>query len=156
MKIFDWNIEAELVAQVCSFAEARYPSECCGVILGYEDTKRGAEFVPLANTAVDRIERCFRVSELDYIDVLSAGRTRNLRPMAFFHSHPDAAAQLSHRDLEKLRVGGLYLFPGQLQVVVSVKNGQTHAMKVYRYSEESRGFDTENIPVSKKILRLPS
>jgi proteasome lid subunit RPN8/RPN11 len=156
MNVFEWDMEATLVAQVCVFAEARYPAECCGVILGYENTKRVAEFVALGNTAADGTKRCFRVSELEYIDVLSAGRTRGLRPMAFFHSHPDASAELSHRDLKELRVGGLYLFPGQLQVVVSVKNGQTHAINVYRYSEESRGFDTQNIPVLKEIPRLPS
>ncbi len=84
MKIFDYEIEDAVLGSAFTDAEAEYPSESCGIVLGDETRRHGTQFVRLCNHAGPKSGQAFRVNEIEYMKVLLKGRELGLRPLAFF------------------------------------------------------------------------
>ncbi len=93
-----------LLKRIVDAAEAAYPEECCGLLVGYNQ--------PPADIVVSRVEVSPNVTEeganerfevspqlrLELMRTLEGGPERVI---GHFHSHPDHAAQPSERDLER-------------------------------------------------------
>jgi proteasome lid subunit RPN8/RPN11 len=113
------RIEAAPWRDMLAHAQATYPDECCGVMIGVTDdgekTVRAA--VPLDNAFDgERRERYLLRNE----DLLRADREASARQMeviGIYHSHPDCGAYFSKTDLENS-------CPWYSFVVLSVQNGR--------------------------------
>jgi len=156
MMIFNCEIETSILDAAYAEAEADYPAESCGLILGCETQKRGTCFVPLRNHAGADSLHSFRVNELEYMNVVLKGRSTGLRPLAFFHSHPDASPCLSKRDLASHTIDGQLLFPGQIHVVASVVQGKRQSVQAYYYSPESQGIPGKENRLLSQFIEVSS
>jgi proteasome lid subunit RPN8/RPN11 len=106
-------------AAMVAHAEAQFPNECCGAMIGTidSDTKNV--------TLAEPIENAYRGSqgaryELRPEDLLAAdkkARAAGLDLIGIFHSHPDCDAYFSKTDLENS-------CPWYSFVVLSVKGGK--------------------------------
>ena len=87
--------------QIADAAEAAYPGECCGLLVGVQHNNGVHEVkrvTPSRNLgkAPDR----FEIDPQLWVDVTRAHRGGLLRVVGLYHSHPDGPAQPSAIDLE--------------------------------------------------------
>ena len=99
-------------------AEAAYPSECVGAMLG--KTASGDKSVslamPLENSAAGSQAAFYELSNDSLLAADKAARQMGLEMIGLYHSHPDADAYFSETDLKNS-------CPWYSFVVLSVKNG---------------------------------
>ena len=110
-------------------AEAIYPKECCGVLLGSEQQVQ--EAVPLPNVYTGPQEDFFVMDPKDLIRVDESARKNGLEILGIFHSHPDCDAYFSKRDLEHSCSWFSY-------VVLSIKSGRFDHANSYRPDENQK------------------
>ncbi|MBS1835894.1 MAG: M67 family metallopeptidase [Acidobacteria bacterium] len=79
-------------------AEATYPNECCGVMLGKGKTVTRAKAVE--NTYQGAQEDRYEIRPEDLLAADREARKDGLDIVGIFHSHPDCAAYFSKTDLE--------------------------------------------------------
>lgn len=135
-------------------AEATYPEECCGILLGKIDksTKTVVEVIPTVN-GWDRAESIDAISTADEVnrtktsrynifpqDILQAqkrGQDLDLNIVGFFHSHPNSLAIPSICDRD--RAWCVYSYP-----IVSVIGGKVSDLKSW-VLDDLGGFQLEQI-----------
>jgi proteasome lid subunit RPN8/RPN11 len=113
------DIELEPWGEMVAHAEATYPNECCGAMLGLIDG--GLKTVRVAL----RLDNAAAGSQLAYYelrpeDLLRADRkARELKMdlIGIYHSHPDCDAYFSQTDLKNS-------CPWYSFVVISIQNGR--------------------------------
>lgn len=82
-----------LIKEITAHAEASYPEECCGVVIL---TDKGKKYVRCKNTAPNPTED-FSICPIDKMNAESQGEV-----VGIVHSHPDAEARPSKKDLAVL------------------------------------------------------
>ncbi|WP_310487565.1 M67 family metallopeptidase [Chamaesiphon sp. VAR_69_metabat_338] len=151
MTILISNTQLQIIYQ---HAEATYPEECCGILLGKIDerTKTVIEVIPTINVwepaeSIDPLEASselaktktsrYAISPQDILQAQKSGRDRDLNIIGFFHSHPDypATPSICDRDL----AWHVYSYP-----IVSVVNGKVNEMKSWVLDDKSL-FQLEEI-----------
>jgi len=121
-------------------AQADYPHECCGFLLGTSDadivTVHKAQ--PAANTRTDSPRNRFEINPDELVKVDRAARQNQLSVVGFYHSHPDAPAVPSNFDRE-------HAWPGYCYVIVSVQTGQAKAMRNWLLDDDRTQFSEDAI-----------
>lgn len=115
------TIEGEAWRVMVSHAEATYPRECCGVMLG---TAQGDHKLVTIARAVDNAyeggqEDRYEIRPVDLLRIEREAREQKLTVIGIFHSHPDCDAYFSKTDLE-------HSCPWYSFVVLSVRQGRFH------------------------------
>lgn len=122
-------------------AEAGYPYECCGALIGRVGAggdREAGEAWPLANTAAAAPERRFAVGPDDYRRAEARAGASGGTLLGFYHSHPDAPARPSLEDLA-------HAWPNFDYVIVSVAGGRAGEISCWRLRDDRSGFDREEI-----------
>ncbi|MFT3712518.1 MAG: M67 family metallopeptidase [Archangium sp.] len=108
------RMSAGVVAELRIAAERAAPHECVGALLGTSDEVTRS----LLLTNVARNPKTeFEVSARDYLHAEREAERAGLRLLGFFHSHVDAPAVPSAKDLQ-------HAAHFELSVLVSVANGK--------------------------------
>jgi proteasome lid subunit RPN8/RPN11 len=104
-----------------SHAEATYPRECCGAMLGdhCEGRKVVTAAVPLPNSFDGAQGARYEISPEDLLAADRAARDHGLALLGIFHSHPDCDAYFSGTDLQNS-------CPWFSFIVLSIQNGRFH------------------------------
>lgn len=111
------TITPAIKALIEQHAEATYPHECCGVLVGRTDGGRIAvEAHRTGNLNTVRAHDRFELDPRDYMRIDREAHTRGLDIIGIYHSHPDHPAQPSATDLAAAWEGYSY-------VIVSVRKG---------------------------------
>jgi proteasome lid subunit RPN8/RPN11 len=108
-----WNI-------MVSHAEATFPNECCGVMVGRTDEtgkKQVTGAVPMENAYKGAQEDRYELRPEDMLAADKGARAEGLDLIGIFHSHPDCDAYFSKTDLENS-------CPWYSFVVLSIKKGK--------------------------------
>jgi len=127
-------------------AEAAYPRECCGVLLGNRSgaTREVLKVVPCANTRLDSPHRNYGIDPVEVIRIRKDARASGLEIVGFYHSHPDHPARWSPTDLQDAHwIGCSY-------VISSVEGGKassTNSFVLGGTTEEDKAFFDEEIVV---------
>jgi len=102
-----------------SHAEAKFPNECCGAMIGKidDDAKHVTRAVPLENAFAGEQGARYELRPEDLLAADKAARAAGLDLIGIFHSHPDCDAYFSKTDLENS-------CPWYSFVVLSVKQGK--------------------------------
>ncbi len=99
-------------------AEATYPNECCGVMLGrIDDSKIVTIATPLDNVSPGSQAARYELRPEDLLNADREARRLNLDLIGIYHSHPDCDAYFSETDLKNS-------CPWYSFVVLSVQNGK--------------------------------
>ena len=100
-------------------AEATYPRECCGVMIGSADgdAKLVTEARALENVYTGGQEDRYEIRPADLLNCDRDARKLGLDVIGIYHSHPDCAAYFSKTDLENS-------CPWYSFVVLSIQNGK--------------------------------
>jgi len=115
-----------------------FPRECCGLLLGKfeKNVIEVKEVVEAENVLGSPVK--FEVSPELVFKVLNRAKTKKLKLVCIYHSHPNLAAYVSARDSEIMK-----LWPGVAWLIVSVvkdcilerkayvlKNGKTEELEI--------------------------
>jgi len=135
----------EQVAQIEREGSAAYPNECCGAMLGRENSAspRGERIVqrlePLANAfAAEEQYHRFSLNPLQLMKLEKTASAAGLAVLGFYHSHPDVAARPSEYDRSNA-------WPFYSYVIVSIAKGKPVELTNWRLDEASEQFKSEEI-----------
>ncbi|HEX9676517.1 MAG TPA: M67 family metallopeptidase [Anaerolineales bacterium] len=126
-----------------AYAEAHYPEEGAGLILGDEagEKREAREILPLPNRR-EAGERGHRY-EIDPLETLAAedqADALGLKVIGVFHSHPDHPAAPSQTDLH-------FAVPWYSYLITSVRSGRAHETRAWRLDESEAGMQEEQLEV---------
>ena len=114
------EIEEKPWRAMVEHAEATYPDECCGVMLGsVDEVKIVRESVALDNVAKGSHRARYELAPEDLIQADREARTRGMDLIGVYHSHPDCDAYFSDTDLKNS-------CPWYSFVIFSVQGGRFH------------------------------
>src|SRR5882724_12542485 len=96
------EIETQALEVMVRHAEATYPRECCGVMIGSIDGERKqvVEARGLENAYTGGQEDRYEIRPADLLQADRDARKQGIDVIGIFHSHPDCAAYFSKTDLE--------------------------------------------------------
>ncbi|MFN3198610.1 MAG: Mov34/MPN/PAD-1 family protein [Bradymonadia bacterium] len=144
-----WSVEehASLWSEMTRHASAGWPEEVCGVVSqDRADTLR----VHLGVNNASMPRAAFDLAAGLLLDLARHGR----RPVAFFHSHPDAAPVMSAADHHAAVLDGEPIWPGVDHIIISVYNRRPRALIIHRWSQSHRRhrplltIDLESAPMN--------
>jgi len=106
-------------AAMGAHAEAKFPNECCGAMIGNidGDQKQVTQAIPLENSYSGAQAARYELRPEDLLEADRRARAAGLDLIGIFHSHPDCDAYFSKTDLENS-------CPWYSFVVLSVKGGK--------------------------------
>ncbi len=132
-------------------AEAGYPEEICGVVVGRPGAPETYQVRQIRNIAnadpqrdpkgVPRDARtAYRMDDLELLRVLREAESLRHEVVAFYHSHPDHDACFSAMDRDRALLSGEPLWPGASYLIVSVRSGRARDARAYFWNGAARGF----------------
>ena len=135
-------LEREQAEAIRRQAEAEYPHECCGLLLGKIDADNGktvVEVYPVSNAREDeaRHNRSL-ILPGEYVRGERYARGRGLDVVGNYHSHPDHPAVPSQFDLD-------HAWPTWAYIIVSVAGGQARDVRSWEMRADRSQFDEEEI-----------
>ncbi|GAB4206773.1 MAG: M67 family metallopeptidase [Roseiflexaceae bacterium] len=150
------TITAEARQAIVAHAEATYPDECVGLLLGriegdrkivtatYPTENRWEGQVALSeqDNAHSRRDR-FYLDPRDYLRADRTARAQGLDVVGCYHSHPDHPAVPSERDrigAQGVGAGSSFAF-----VIQSVSNGSATALASWLLADEGERFVAEEL-----------
>ena len=113
------DIEAGPFTEMVAHAEATYPNECCGAMLGSldGDQKTVRVALKLDNAASGSQRAYYELRPEDLLRADRAARERKMDLIGIYHSHPDCDAYFSQTDLKNS-------CPWYSFVVLSIQKGR--------------------------------
>jgi proteasome lid subunit RPN8/RPN11 len=142
----------EALSEIVRQAEAGYPEEICGMVIGRPDAPHTYRVRQVANIAnrepqedsggLARDARtAYKMDPLEQLRVLRESDEQGWEVCLFYHSHPDHDAYFSRMDRERaLTPEGEPVWPGAGYLVVSVIGGRARGAAWCRWDLEHRGF----------------
>lgn len=128
----------DIAEKLCAHAEAEYPRECCGILLGECDGERkNVRRIVETENAVGNNEKTahFRIDPL----AVAKAEQEPFGILGFYHSHPDCEAIPSNEDI-------LHMIAGYSYPIISVRNGECSGVKSFeRISQTSSDIKEETI-----------
>ena len=138
------RLRAENLEAIRRLAEASYPHECCGLLVGriLEGGREVFETFPVENSFEDESERHhrMRILPLDYARAERAHAAEGWGVVGNYHSHPEGEAVPSRYDLEHLAP-----WPTMSYVVVSVRGGKAAALRSWELTPDRSRFTEEEV-----------
>lgn len=131
---------------LCRHAQAEYPRECCGILLGRHSggQRIACRVVPAANAVSREQNRVhFRIDPLQIAKAESAAAREQLEIVGFYHSHPDQKAVPSKED-------GLYMIAGYSYPIIAVQKGKCVWMSSFEKLRQADPDPQEEILVKEQ------
>ncbi len=143
-------ITARQLRQIARAAEAAYPEECCGLLVGAggegdeggERRWRVARVEASANLAEGDRRRRFEVDPGLLIRLHRELRGGEARVIGVYHSHPDHPAEPSAHDLE------LALEPGLVWLIISVVGGRASDASAHVLAQDGARFEAITLEIA--------
>jgi proteasome lid subunit RPN8/RPN11 len=145
-------VPEEQVQEIFRQAEAGYPEEICGIIVGTPGRPGTWQIRQVRNVAnqdrqrdpggVERDARtAYRMDDRAVLQILRQAEGAGLEVLGFYHSHPDHDAYFSAMDRERATLQGAEpLWPGAFYLVVSVRGGRAAQAKYFAWDAARRDF----------------
>ncbi len=126
-------------------AEAAYPEECVGALLGQlrddvvvvsEVRPLDNEWAPLGGDEFDRDRRTrYRVAPSVMLALIREEAETGVALVGFYHSHPDHEARPSQTDLLESAIGYIYM-------IQSVVNGKASVLTAWQVEDVNASFSS--------------
>jgi proteasome lid subunit RPN8/RPN11 len=126
--------------QMVAHAEATYPNECCGVMLGRIDgaDKSVCIAMPMENVSAGSQAARYELRPEDLLKADREARKHQMDLIGIYHSHPDCDAYFSETDLKNS-------CPWYSFVVISVQNGRFDHANCWLPNAEQTAAEREEL-----------
>ena len=121
-------------------AEASYPEECCGFLIGRTGGGSTAveRVLPAGNQREDSRHNRYLIEPETVLAAHKEARAAGLDVIGYYHSHPDHPSRPSDFDRE-------HAWPELSYLIVSVQKGRVADERSWRLADERDRFDEETI-----------
>lgn len=131
------RIPESALSAITAAAEAAYPEECCGLLVGRDDD--AGNVVVTGAMASDNVfegdrRRNFLVDPKVQFDLMRAVGDGPDRIVGNYHSHPDGPAAPSAHDVDSV------FYPEHLWLIVAVEAGRAGDVTAHRFDEAAGRF----------------
>ncbi|MDR3200371.1 MAG: M67 family metallopeptidase [Spirochaetales bacterium] len=139
------RLDEKTIGQIRAFAEAAYPNEACGFLLGKLDeggrSRQVEEIIPIDNAreAGEQYHR-FTIEPEDFMRAEKTARGQGREVLGFYHSHPDHPALPSDYDRE-------HALPFYSYIIVAVAKGAAGDVTSWELSEDRKEFTKEDVEI---------
>jgi proteasome lid subunit RPN8/RPN11 len=130
------RLNPQVNAAIRAHGAETYPNECCGALIGRDGVV--SETLALPNMTDEGPRTRFRVTPKDYREAERRASEAGGELLGFYHSHPDHPARPSQYDLD-------HAWPFFSYVIVSVREGVSEDMTLWRLREDRSAFDQEDL-----------
>lgn len=138
-------VAPEILAAIARQAEAAYPEECCGILVGRFQQGEGGgragarvvRAVAADNVHADRRRR-FAIAPEVLLREQKAARAEGLELVGYYHSHPDHSAEPSDADRRDA-------WPGVSYLIVAVAGGAAGEARSWRLDPRTGEVGEEEI-----------
>jgi proteasome lid subunit RPN8/RPN11 len=146
------DLPAGVLREIVRQAEAGYPEEICGMIIGRPGAPQTYQARQVANIANRELQEdptglardartSYKMDPLEQLRVLREVDGLGWDVRVFYHSHPDHDAYFSRMDRDRaLTPEGEPLWPGAAYLVVSVIAGEARSAAVCRWDPAHQTF----------------
>lgn len=135
------ELDQNIVNTISAHAEADYPHECGGMLIGtFEEGKKTVfETYPLENSRdeEDRYDRILILPQ-DVLKVERYAREKGLDVVGYYHSHPDDKAIPSQYDLD-------HALPVWSYIIASVIGGKVVDLRSWEMEYDRSKFNEERV-----------
>ncbi len=150
-----------VLAEIVQQAEAGYPEEICGIVIGQREEPATYTVRQVKNIANEEPQRdtmgqerdartAYFMDGLELVRVDREAEARGWQMMVFYHSHPDHDAYFSPMDRARaLTPDREPLWPGACYLIVSVRERRAREARCYIWNAATGDF--ADIP-----MRLPA
>lgn len=138
------NISKQNLKKIINFAEADYPSECCGLLAGLKKTKniiQVSRVIPSRNISEGNIKDTFEVDPQVHFNLLRLLNGTEEIIIGHYHSHPNQPATPSETDKSMIYDAEL------IWLITSVYHGKVFDTRAYAPNQNSSGFKPKNLQV---------
>lgn len=135
------TIPDSVLAEIRAHAEAAYPNEGAGLLLGrVADGQTSVEAIlPLANAREAGAQQDrYLITPQDHLRGEEAAASQGREVIGVFHSHPDHPARPSEFDRE-------HALPWYAYVITAVRQGRAAESTAWRLAEDRTHFTEEEI-----------
>ena len=144
-------IPKSFLSQISKQAESEYPNECCGVILGPEDSNRLTR-VKICRNAQDEYHgrepeifkrtaaAAYFIDPQELLALHKEMRTKKEAIRIIYHSHINASPLFSQEDKKMALSEGLPVYPGVDYLILSVFEGKAQEMMLYHWDPSKGDF----------------
>lgn len=137
------KIPADVLRGIYDTAEAAYPYECCGVLIGTTDEKADRTVHTFRRCKNNNKERAADRYDMDPLDFMRAEREfekSSWEIIGIYHSHPDHPSRASQTDTDRAVEIMAY---GWSYIIVSVQNGKMASVQSWVLNETEKRFYEE-------------
>lgn len=151
------DLAAAQLVEICRQAEAGYPEEVFGLVIGRRDASQTFRIRPMTNLAnrqpvagPDGVSRDARTAYMmearEYLTVQDEMDRDGFEMLLIYHSHPDHEANFSRTDRQwALMPDGEPLWPGVTYLVLSVRARRTVAASSFGWDPDARDFTQRKV-----------
>lgn len=134
------HVEPQPWTVMVQHAEATFPNECCGAMIGSidGDAKLVTYAVPLENSYSGAQAARYELRPEDLLKADKEARARGLDLIGIYHSHPDCDAYFSETDLKNS-------CPWYSFVVLSIKAGHFDHANSFLPNADQTAADKEDL-----------
>ena len=129
------RIPENLLAAITQAAEAAFPKECCGLLVGHEDVAGASiltRVLPSPNMAEGDGKDLFLVDAKIQFDLMRELGNGPEQIIGNYHSHPGADAAPSETDRQSA------FYPGHIWVIVAVPDGKAGDITAHRFDGDTK------------------
>lgn len=140
-------ITPDVVRSIRAHAEATYPEEGCGFLLGrvVDGENHVTDLHEAENRQHELRERRYTITAADYLAATRAADGLGVDIVGFYHSHPDHPPEPSPTDLAEAT------FPGFTYVIVSVHGGRSERLTAWRLANDRARFLADPIVETEQV-----
>jgi proteasome lid subunit RPN8/RPN11 len=134
------SIERQPWREMVNHAQATYPNECCGAMIGTIDgnTKTVIHALALDNASAGPQAARYELRPEDLLRADREAREHKMDLIGIYHSHPDCDAYFSETDLKNS-------CPWYSFVVLSIQSGRFHHANSWLPDAEQTHADKEEL-----------
>ncbi|NQU60271.1 MAG: M67 family metallopeptidase [Rhodospirillales bacterium] len=131
------TIPAPLLMSITEAAEAAFPMECCGLLVGNEESPMDFEITRVehsANYSEGDQRRSFLVDPKVQFDLMRDLGDGPEKIVGNFHSHPGGRPEPSEHDRQSV------YYPDHVWVIVGVKDGSASGVAAFVFDRDDEDF----------------
>jgi proteasome lid subunit RPN8/RPN11 len=134
------RIAQTFIEQIHKHGIRDYPNECCGALLGRDETgdRTVLGLLPLVNQRNDSPRNRFSITSEDVRLAEKEAKAKGWELIGWYHSHPDSPARPSEFDRE-------HAWPWYSYIIFQVAEREPREMRSWRLNDDRAKYAEESI-----------
>lgn len=141
------DVSLDLVNMMLKEAKSAYPFECCGLLVGRNDSgKKVYEVYPVENKNKVRAQDRYEIDPKRFDEIDREVTKKGLSIIGIYHSHPDHPAEPSEFDKECACAWREYSY-----IIISVRNKEETEVRSWYFDQKKKAVEEEELRIKKKV-----